>query len=101
MTALNLATDIPSSVNTVEKLNVWSGLLLANIFPTLIAVEGASYQERAAQANPFYVPNDLKNRLIVRTSLVLSPDYLIGGAKTWTFVQELGTTAIPPVFRSN
>jgi hypothetical protein len=101
MTALNSATDIPSSVNTVEKLNAWSGLLLANIFPSVIAIEGPSYQERAAQANIFYVSNDLKYRLITRASIVMSPDHQIGGAKMWTFAQELGTTAIPAAFRSN
>ncbi|WP_274517492.1 hypothetical protein [Fortiea contorta] len=31
MTTINLSTDIPSAINTLEKLAAWSGLTLANM----------------------------------------------------------------------
>lgn len=101
MTALNITTDIPSGINTLEKLAAWANLTLANINPTLTAIEGVGYTERVAQAGVFYVAADNKYRLLGRASIQISPDYLAGGAKLWTYAQELSNAAIPATFKSN
>lgn len=101
MTSLVIATQIPSQIDTVEKLYVWSGLVLANLNPGLTAIEGVGYTERCAQAGVFYVSADNKYRALVRGSIQMSPDYLAGGAKLWTFAQALSNSAIPPIFTSN
>ncbi|WP_017652559.1 hypothetical protein [Fortiea contorta] len=101
MTTINLSTDIPSAINTLEKLAVWSGLTLANINPSLTAIEGVGYTERVSQAGIFYVQADNKYRALIRQSIQMSPDYLAGGAKLWTFAQELSNTAIPAIFKAN
>lgn len=101
MTAINLTTDIPSQINTLEKLYVWAGLALANINPSLTAIEGVGYTERCAQAGIFYVAADNKYRALIRGSVQMSPDYLAGGAKQWTFAQELSNTALPAIFKAN
>lgn len=101
MTAINLATDIPSAIDTLEKLAVWSGLTLANINPALTAIEGVGYTERVSQAGIFYVQADNKYRALIRHSIQMSGDYLAGGAKQWTFAQPLSNTAIPAIFKSN
>lgn len=101
MTTIAIATQIPSQINTLEKLHVWSGLALANINPALSAIEGVGYTERCAQAGIFYVAADNKYRGLVRASIQMSPDYLAGGAKLWTFAQELSNTAIPVIFTAN
>lgn len=101
MTALNISTDIPSQINTLEKLIMWSGSTLANINPNLVAIEGIGYTERVAQAGIFYIQADNKYRALIRNSIQISPDYLAGGAKLWTFAQELSNTAIPAIFKSN
>ncbi|PLZ95294.1 glucose-6-phosphate dehydrogenase [Fischerella thermalis CCMEE 5268] len=101
MTAINIATDIPSAINTLEKLAVWSGLALANINPSLTAIEGVGYTERVSQAGIFYIQADNKYRCLIRHSIPMSADYLAGGAKQWTFAQELSNTAIPAIFKSN
>jgi len=101
MTIINIATDIPSAINTLEKLAVWSGLTLANINPALTAIEGVGYTERVSQAGIFYVQADNKYRALIRQSVQMSPDYLAGGAKLWTFAQELSNTAIPAIFKAN
>lgn len=101
MTALNIATQIPSQINTVEKLHVWTGLLLANLNPSLTAIEGVGYTERCAQAGIYYVAADNKYRALIRDSIQISPDYLAGGDKLWTYAQELSNTAIPAIFTAN
>ncbi|WP_292697310.1 MULTISPECIES: glucose-6-phosphate dehydrogenase [unclassified Nostoc] len=69
MTAINIATDIPSQIDTLEKLHAWSGAALFAINPTLTVIEGIGYTERAAQSGRFWVAADAKTRLITRTSL--------------------------------
>ncbi|MBD2354752.1 glucose-6-phosphate dehydrogenase [Tolypothrix sp. FACHB-123] len=101
MTALNIATQIPSQINTLEKLAVWAGLTLANINPDLTAIEGVGYTERVSQAGIFYVQADNKYRALIRNSIQMSPDYLAGGSKLWTYAQDLSNTAIPSIFTSN
>lgn len=101
MTALNIATDIPSDINTLEKLAAWVGLTLTNINAALVAVEGPSYTERVAQAGVYYVQADNKNRILIRNSIQMSPDYLAGGHKLWSYAMELSDTAIPTIFKSN
>jgi hypothetical protein len=101
MTALTLATQIPSQIDTLEKLMAWTGLCLANINPTLEAIEGQGYSERVAQANPFFIRADNRTRLIIRASLPLDPNYLAGGSKFWTYAQILSNTPIPQTFSQN
>lgn len=101
MTVINPATDIPSQIDTVEKLAAWcAGILFAN-FPEMTVVEGVGYTERAAQVGDFWVAADLKTRKIVRLSLQVSADHLSGSGKPWTFVQPLGNAPIPAAFKAN
>lgn len=101
MVALAIATQIPSQIDTLEKLHAWSGLCLAFNFPTLVATEGQGYTERVAQANFFYIAADNRDRLIIRASLPVSNDFKAGGKKSWQFITEVGNTAIPAQFASN
>ncbi|UBF28330.1 hypothetical protein K9N68_10865 [Kovacikia minuta CCNUW1] len=100
MTVLNIANQIPNSITTLEECAAWSGLALANINPTLQAIEGVGINQNVAQAGIFYVQADNKYRLLVRLSLQVSPDYLIGGSKLWTYAQEFSNTALPSGFYS-
>ena len=101
MTTLAIGTQIPSQIDTLEKLVAWGGLCLANVNPTLTAIEGQGYQERVAQANIYYIAADNRSRLIVRASLPIDPAHLADGAKMWTYAQVISTTAIPAIFSSN
>lgn len=100
MTVLNIANQIPNSITTVEQAAAWSGLALANLNPQLQAIEGIGINQQVAQAGIFYVASDNKYRLLVRLSMEVSPDYLIGGQKLWTYVQPFSTTALPAGFSS-
>lgn len=101
MTAINIATDIPSRIDTLEKLFVWAGLALSNINPALTAIEGVGYSERVAQAGVFYVTADNKYRALIRGSVQMSPDYTSGGAKLWNYAQEFGNGVLPANFKAN
>jgi hypothetical protein len=101
MSPIAIATQIPSQIDTLEKLYVWAGLALSNINPSLTAIEGVGYTERCAQAGIFYVAADNKYRALIRGSIQVSPDYLAGGAKLWTYAQPLSGSAIPTIFTTN
>lgn len=101
MTALNPATDIPSQINTLEKLAVWVGMAMANINPSLTVIEGVGYTERACQSNIFYVAADDAHRALIRQSIKMDAAYQAGGLKMWMFAQELSTNPIPSIFKSN
>ncbi|MDZ8135163.1 MAG: glucose-6-phosphate dehydrogenase [Nostoc sp. DedQUE04] len=101
MTAFNPATDIPSQIDTLEKLAAWLGSALFTINPTLTVIEGAGYTERACQAGNFFVATDAKTRMIVRLSLEVSPDQASGANKNWTYIQPLSNTALPAAFKQN
>lgn len=101
MTALNISTDIPSGINTLEQLACWCALTLQNINPSLTAIEGVGYEERTCQAGIFYVKADNKYRMLIRQSIQVSPDHLAGGQRPWKFATELSNTAIPAAFKSN
>ena len=101
MTAINLATDIPSNISTLEQLIMWGISTLNNTNPTIKAVEGQGYEEQAAQAGIFHVPASGKTRFLGRVSLEMDANYLGGGQKPWKFTQELSQTVINATFKTN
>jgi hypothetical protein len=101
MTALNIATDIPSSIVTLEQLNMWSNKCLANLYPDTNATEGENYSQRAAQSGTFYIATTNNTRHVGRTSLPLSADYLVGGLKPWMYAQDLGTKPLTAAMKAN
>lgn len=101
MTALSITTQIPSQINTVEKLHMWSAMVLNAVNPTLTVIEGTGYTERAAQQGLYWVAADTKTRGIFRVSLEMNSNYMSAGGKLWTFANELSATAIPTNFTAN
>jgi hypothetical protein len=99
MTAF-IPANLPASVDTLEKLSVWSSLALQAISPNVFVVEGQGYTERVAQANPYYVPSDLKHRMVSRQSIQMDAAYLAGGQRLWTYALPITATAIPANFTS-
>lgn len=100
MTAIQIANQIPNSIDTLEKLAAWSGLALSYLNPTQMAVEGVGINERVAQSGIFYVAADNKYRMLIRLSLEISPDHQFGAAKQWAYIQALTNTALPAGFSS-
>jgi hypothetical protein len=101
MTAINLAADIPNAIVTLEQLDAWVGLTIARINPSLAVLEAENYAQFVAQSGIFSAA-DNSNRLLVRTSLKLDPNYISDRSKKlWMFVEEFSNVAIPAAFKVN
>lgn len=101
MTAISISTDIPSNINTLEKLAAWVGLALSRCNPSLKILENPnSDSERAAQA-VLIKADDGSFRLVLRLSIAVQDDYATSGNKFWINAQELSNTALPAAFKSN
>lgn len=101
MTTINVATDIPSQINTLEQLIAWGLLALQAINPDEVATEGVGYTERAAQAGIYYIAPDSKHRMLGRASIQFDAAYLAGGQKTWRYAVEMSTAPLPSAFKAN
>jgi hypothetical protein len=102
MTVFNKDTDLPSSINTVEKLYAWAAELLTFLYPGATAVESSGSSALATTCAPFYItadPQGARWRHISRASFVLDNNWQKGG-KMYTYVQDLGTASIPAEFKS-
>lgn len=102
MTALNIATDIPTNINTVEKLAVWAGLALERCNPTLKILEAPETEpQRAAQA-VLIRADDASHRTIIRISIPVSSDYASNSTvKFWQNATELSNVALPTAYKAN
>lgn len=100
MTAFN-PSQLPSSVNTLEKLAMWAAMALTSMYPTSVSEEGEGFVEKAATSNIFYVQSANRHIFLTRLSLGVSPDRVAGGQKNWTYALDLGTDPIPAQFTTN
>ena len=93
------SNQLPASINTVEKLHVWSAVLLSELFPSLTAVEDTGTAVRVIQSTPFLVAATAPPtwRMINRTSIPLNGTWRRGGL-IWLQVSEVGSGAIPGEF---
>jgi hypothetical protein len=100
MTAFS-PTDLPSGINSVEKLEVWTMTLMNELYPTLTAIEAAGAADRVVQSAPFYVTaSDPQTwRVISRSSIPISPIWRRQG-KLWLYAQDIGSLAIPTEYKS-
>ena len=101
MTAINIATDIPNAIVTLEQLNAWSGLTLSRINPTLAILEAENYVQFVMQSGIFSAA-DNSNRLVQRSSYALDMNYISDRSKKlWMFANEFSNVAIPAAFKAN
>lgn len=90
--------NIPSTVNTLEKLVVWSGLALHTLNKTGTAVEGSTVAARVAQFGIYNVESTNTNRVILRQSIELNDDFAFDGKPIWENAKNLSEVAIPTEF---
>lgn len=95
-------SDLPASINSVEKLAVWAGMVLNHLYPQATAIEATGDAERVAQSSMFEVtaeePTQWRN--IVRLSVPLDRNWQRGAAKVWANAQDIGSSSIPTEFKS-
>jgi len=101
MTTINIATDIPSNINTVEKLALWCCLVLQKNNPTKAVVEIANgTPEKCAQVALIRADDD-SIRSVLRLSLEIASDYAEVTTKFWESALELSNVDIPAAYKSN
>lgn len=102
MTALNPSTQIPASVDTLEKLAVWALYVLQDLnFDTTLVEQTNGQPIPVATITPFNVrSSDFSGiRAIGRFSIPVSGDFA-ADSRAWVGVEELSTTAIPAAYTS-
>lgn len=101
MAALVIASDIPSGINTAEKLLAWNILLTQNLFgkQTYQELQGGLL-EREVDASVVRAADDTY-RLLFRGALKLDPTYISGGGKLWSYTMPWGDVAIPAAYKVN
>lgn len=101
MTAFTTA-DLPTSINTIEKLAVWVAMATnnLNLQTTVQEVSGVAQPVAVAQIFTYNDNGVIKHRFVGRISVELNPSYQDGTAKLWTHAQNLSATAIPVGFKS-
>lgn len=101
MTAFAASTDLPSSVNSLEKLGAWVGLALTRLNPTSRVLETPGLEsERVAQC-VLIRADDNSCRLVVRLSIPVADGYAENPAKFWNNALDISNTALPAAFRTN
>lgn len=97
-----LTTDLPSSINSLEKLAVWASTVLNHLNTNQTAIEQTGNAQLTATSAPFYItasdPATWRN--ISRLSIPLDKNWQRGTGKIWTFAQDLSSSAIPTEFKS-
>lgn len=101
MTAINPATDIPSSVNTIEKLAAWAVLALARCNPDAKILEIPGQPSVEVALATLLKASDGSIRYVVRASLPVNPAYGETAAKFWNNITDVSTTALPAAFKVN
>lgn len=94
-------TDIPSNVNTLEKLAAWVGLALTRCNPTLKILESPDqFPQRVAEC-VLIKADDNTYRQVVRLVLPVADDYASTTKKSWENVTEISNVALPAAFKVN
>ena len=87
-------TQIPTNVNTVEKLHAWSATLLDALNPVLTSVEDINVSEKSVQL--VTKPTPLSGPIfIARVAFPLVNNYASSTDPFWTNVTELSVSTIP------
>jgi hypothetical protein len=96
------ATDLPSTINSVEKLEVWATTVLQHLYSSMTVIESTGNAELAVSAAPFFITASDPDvwRYITRTSIALNSNWQRGAGKIWTHALDLGNSAIPTEFKS-
>ena len=97
-----LTSDLPASINTVEKLHAWSSTVLNHLYRDSSDIEENGQAQFLAQSSPFLITavSPSKWRLISRTSILLNPNWQKGSSKIWANAEDIGSAAIPVEFKS-
>lgn len=93
-------SDLPSSVNTVEKLALWSCSVLAELYPNLLVQSRYGELEPVANVVPLRLQYEENNPLRAAILLYLPLDGDWRNKRLFLAAKELGTVPIPNAYRT-
>lgn len=104
MTEINLATDTPASIETVEQALLWLASLQESLLKgsTYREAQGSSIDSGLAPLVDASIVSaaDGSKRCIVRLAIELHPDYVSDKSKKfWLFAQPMTNAVIPAAFK--
>ena len=101
MTNIVQSTDVPTNIDTLERMLAWSGQALAFVNPSLGVLETPDRAEKVAQVAIFQAA-DNTYRMLVRACLPVNAAYMNDSTKKiWMHVDAVSNTAIPNGFKTN
>lgn len=102
MTTLNISTDIPTNINTLEKLAAWVGLALERCNPSKKILESPDTEPQRVSQAVLIRADDTSHRLVVRMSIPINSAYAENSTvKFWQNALEIDTTALPTAYKAN
>ena len=102
MTVIDPATDIPSQINTLERLAMWSLMALRRVNPTLSVIEIADSPAEKVAQTALVQADDNTIRFIGRVSLEIPSDYADDNTtKLWTKPLEFSNTSLPEAYKQD
>ena len=100
MTLIDITTDIPADINTLERLAMWACMALRRVNPTLSIIEIANQPAEKAVQTALVQADDNTIRFIGRVSLEIPQDYAEDNTKKlWIKPKELSNTALPEAYK--
>ncbi len=102
MTTIDITTDIPNNINTLERLAAWAILALRRVNPTqqVLEIPGGN-PERVVQAAIIQADDDTI-RFFGRVSIAIESDYAEDNEnKLWMKSLELSNTVLPDAFKQD
>ena len=102
MTAIDITTDIPSQINTLERLAMWACMSLRRVNPTLSVIEVPDSPSEKVAQTALIQADDGSIRFVGRLSIELQSDYAEDNTtKLWTKAQEFSNTVLPEGFKQD
>ena len=101
MTTLALS-QIPSNINTVEKLHAWSGFVLRHVNENVAMIETSGLTPEDRHQAPMIEPPGFGTHYVFRSNIEFDPTHVMDKTKKlWEFARETTAGTIPPGFTSN
>jgi hypothetical protein len=99
MSALTIP-QIPTNIDTVEKLVVWATKLLSDLNPNLEIITALNISQRVAS---WALYRDLDGNEIAYSICIIKMDsnYATGSLKLWEYAKPLSNVILPNGFLSN
>lgn len=101
MTDVNIETDIPSDITTLEQLASWVALALNRCNPSRKVLENPDLSPQPVAYVGLIRADNNTNRLVVRLSLPIADNYPESGKKFWMNTLTFDDVELPLAFKSN